>query len=56
LPPVAGRTTLASRAALDAVARLAAARRPGRRSADLDAPVPMAGWWSFAAQLPELDL
>jgi hypothetical protein len=46
--------------ALDAVARAAARliaeRRPERRIADVDAPVPMAGWWSFAAQLPEVDL
>jgi hypothetical protein len=46
--------------ALDAVARAAARliaeRRPERRIADVDAPVPMAGWWSFAAQLPEVGL
>ncbi len=46
--------------ALDAVARaaarLAAGRRPPRREQDPDAPVPMAGWWTFAAQLPEVAL
>ena len=44
---------------LDALARaatrLAAAHRPERRAADADIPVGAAGWWSFAAQLPELD-
>jgi hypothetical protein len=39
-----------------AAARLIAERRPERRTADIDAPVPMAGWWSFAAQLPEVGL
>lgn len=46
--------------ALDAVARaasrLAAERRPERWVQDPDGPVPMAGWWSFAAQLPEVAL
>jgi hypothetical protein len=43
---------------LDAVARAAArlaGRRQERRAADGDAPVGIAGWWSFAAQLPEID-
>jgi hypothetical protein len=46
--------------ALDAVARAAARliaeRRPERRPVDADAPVPMAGWWTFASQLPEVGL
>ena len=43
---------------LDAVARAAtrlAGRRHERRAEDGDAPVGIAGWWSFAAQLPEVE-
>jgi hypothetical protein len=46
--------------ALDAIARaaarLVAERRPERRPTDADVPFGAAGWWSFAAQLPEVDL
>ena len=38
-----------------AAARLAAQRRPERRAPDGDAPVGIAGWWSFAAQVPEIE-
>ena len=43
---------------LDAVARAAtrlAGRRQDRGVEDGDAPVGVAGWWSFAAQLPEVE-
>jgi hypothetical protein len=44
---------------LDAIARtaarLAADLQPQRRAADADPPVGITGWWSFAAQLPEVE-
>jgi hypothetical protein len=53
-PRTQGDELLALDAVARAAARLAAERRPERRPQDLDGPVPMAGWWSFAAQLREV--
>jgi hypothetical protein len=55
-PRTEGNELLALDAVARAAARLAAERRPERGMQDPDGPVPMAGWWSFAAQLPEAAL
>jgi hypothetical protein len=55
-PRTEGDELLALDAVARAAARLAAERGPGRRVPAPDGPVPMAGWWSFAAQLPEVAL
>ncbi|MDB5113236.1 MAG: hypothetical protein JWL78_306 [Chloroflexi bacterium] len=55
-PRTEGDELLALDAVARAAARLAAERRPERRVPESDGPVPMAGWWSFAAQFPEVAL
>ena len=55
-PRTEGDELLALDAVARAAARLAAEHGPERRVQESDGPVPMAGWWSFAAQLPEVAL